>query len=65
MLRADPMLTDISGDSDEPGGPSFSWADISGTGTTITTWTNGTGDDGSMVVTMPTPFNYYRQIIHS
>jgi len=46
-------------DSDDPGGPAFSWAEISGTGTAITTWTNGTGDDGSVVVTMPTAFPYY------
>lgn len=46
-------------DSDEPGGPAFNWVDISTTGTAITTWTNGTGDDGSVVVSLPTPFSYY------
>ncbi|MBK8382030.1 MAG: hypothetical protein IPL16_09090 [Ignavibacteria bacterium] len=64
-----PDVTDGSGgpdvfgyiwkDSDEPGGPAFNWVDISGTGTAITTWTNGTGDDGSVVVALPSPFSYY------
>ncbi len=46
-------------DSDEPGGPTFNWIDITTTGTLITTWTNGTGDDGSVVVPLPFTFNYY------
>ena len=46
-------------DSDEPGGPAFNWVDISTTGTAITTWTNGTGDDGSVVVPLPFTFTYY------
>ncbi len=46
-------------DSDEPGGPTFNWVDISTTGTAITTWTNGTGDDGSVVVPLPFTFTYY------
>lgn len=64
-----PEVTDGSGgpdafgyvwiDSDEPGGPVFSWAEISGTGTLISTWTNGTGDDGSVVVPLPFNFSYY------
>ena len=46
-------------DSDEPGGPTFNWFEISGIGTQITTWTNGTGDDGSANVTLPFNFSYY------
>ena len=46
-------------DSDEPGGPVFNWVDISTTGTLITTWTSGTGDDGSVIVPLPFAFNYY------
>jgi hypothetical protein len=48
-------------DSDEPGGPSFNWFEISGIGTQITTWTNGTGDDGSVNLTLPFSFTYYGQ----
>ncbi len=46
-------------DSDEPGGPTYNWFDISTLGTQITTWTNGTGDDGSVVVPLPFTFKYY------
>lgn len=46
-------------DSDEPGGPVYSWFDISGIGTQITSWTNGTGDDGNAAVSLPFSFPYY------
>ncbi|MFZ1320672.1 MAG: hypothetical protein WAT71_03875 [Ignavibacteria bacterium] len=46
-------------DSDEPGGPAYNWVDISSVGTQITTWTNGTGDDGSANVALPFSFGYY------
>lgn len=49
-------------DSDEPGGPAFSWFDISGIGTQITSWTTGTGDDGTANVNLPFGFNYYGTI---
>jgi hypothetical protein len=45
-------------DSDEPGGPTFAWVDISSIGTLITTWT-GTDDDGNAVVPLPFSFPYY------
>ncbi|HCV42029.1 MAG TPA: hypothetical protein DGH68_00990, partial [Bacteroidetes bacterium] len=52
-------------DSDEPGGPTYSWVDISGVGTAIATgqwipsgtW-SGT-DDGYFPVLLPFPFSYY------
>jgi len=46
-------------DSDEPGGPVFNWVDITSTGTQITTWTTGTGDDGAVVVPLPFTFGFY------
>ncbi|MDZ4712660.1 MAG: T9SS type A sorting domain-containing protein [bacterium] len=47
-------------DSDSPGGPVFNWVDITnGGGTQITSWTSGTGDDGSVIVPIPFTFNYY------
>ncbi|MBS1519060.1 MAG: hypothetical protein JSS91_13315 [Bacteroidetes bacterium] len=46
-------------DSDEPGGPAYNWVDISGVGTPIATWTNGTADDGSVVLPLPFSFSYY------
>jgi hypothetical protein len=45
-------------DSDEPGGPLFSWFDISTIGTPVTTWT-GTDDDGHAVVSLPWSFRFY------
>ena len=41
-------------DSDEPGGPTFNWTDISGTGTAVSL-----GDDESVLVTIPFDFVYY------
>ena len=41
-------------DSDEPGGPTFSWTDITGTGTPVVL-----GDDAFLSVTLPFTFNYY------
>jgi hypothetical protein len=46
-------------DSDEPGGPTFNWAEISGIGTQIITWTSGTADDGSVILPLPFTFTYY------
>ena len=46
-------------DSDEPGGPVYNYADISGVGTPITAWSNNNGDDGYAVVSLPFNFNYY------
>ncbi len=45
-------------DSDEPGGPTFAWVDISSLGTQITSWT-GTSDDGYATVTLPWQFPFY------
>ncbi len=41
-------------DSDEPGGPVYSWLDISATGTDI-----GISDDGEEALTLPFTFYYY------
>jgi subtilisin family serine protease len=53
-------------DSDEPGGPTFNWVDISGTGTALdstSAWipfgTNRPGDEGYFPVTLPFAFPYY------
>jgi hypothetical protein len=53
-------------DSDEPGGPTFSWIDISGTGTAldstsawVPTGTNRPGDEGYYQITLPFAFPYY------
>jgi serine protease AprX len=45
-------------DSDEPGGPVFSWFDISTIGTPVTVWT-GTDDDGHAIVPLPFAFPFY------
>ncbi len=45
-------------DSDEPGGPQFSWTDIRSVGTQITAWT-GTADDGQAIVPLPFAFSFY------
>ncbi len=41
-------------DSDEPGGPTFSWVDIASTGTAVTL-----ADDAATTVTLPFPFPFY------
>jgi hypothetical protein len=46
-------------DSDEPGGPAYNWVEISGVGTPVAAWTNGTADDGSVIVPLPFSFQYY------
>ena len=53
-------------DSNEPGGPTFNWVDISATGTSLDTnsaWvptgTNRPNDEGFVAVALPFPFNYY------
>lgn len=45
-------------DSDEPGGPQFSWTDIRPVGTQITSWT-GSADDGQAIVALPFAFSFY------
>lgn len=52
-------------DSDEPGGPVFSWTDITGVGTLIPTasWIGSSGtanaDDGRIVIPLPFSFSFY------
>lgn len=41
-------------DSDEPGGPVFNWADITGTGTPVSL-----GDDDAILVPLPFTFSFY------
>ena len=41
-------------DSDEPGGPVYSWVDILGTGTDT-----GIGDDGDVTIELPFTFYFY------
>ena len=43
-------------DSNEPGGPSFDWVEISGVGTAL-----GLGDDDSAAITLPFTFSFYGQ----
>ncbi|HEX8385191.1 MAG TPA: choice-of-anchor D domain-containing protein, partial [Rubricoccaceae bacterium] len=43
-------------DSNEPGGPAFSWADVSATATALSL-----GDDDSETVPLPFPFTFYDQ----
>jgi hypothetical protein len=45
-------------DSDEPGGPTFNWFDITSVGTQITTWL-GNADDGRAKVLLPFAFTFY------
>ncbi len=48
-------------DSDEPGGPTFSWVDITSVGTQVTDWSRagGSADDGYAVFHLPFPFTFY------
>ncbi|MEK9137096.1 MAG: hypothetical protein AAB393_08235, partial [Bacteroidota bacterium] len=45
-------------DSDSPGGPTYSWTDITGTGTPITGWAPNS-DDGVVTVALPFSFTFY------
>ncbi|MDL1893681.1 choice-of-anchor D domain-containing protein [Sphingobacteriales bacterium CHB3] len=45
-------------DSDEPGGPTFNWVDISTVGTQITGW-SPSADDGYVTISMPFAFPFY------
>lgn len=65
---ANPPVTDGSGgpdafgyrwiDSDEPGGPSFTWMNIQGIGTQITGW-SPSADDGYVTIQLPFAFPFY------
>ncbi len=58
-------------DSDEPGGPTFNWFDITSVGTEIPSgeWIGSSGtanaDDGRVVKDIPFPFSYYGNVFDS
>ncbi len=53
-------------DSDEPGGPTFNWVDITSVGTPIGTgeW-SGSADDGHVIQTLPFPMTFYGNTYNS
>jgi photosystem II stability/assembly factor-like uncharacterized protein len=51
-------------DSDEPGGPVYSWVDVASVGTAVT-WSSGDGDEGHAIVALPFSFPFYGSAYNS